>query len=327
VKAMILAAGLGTRMTPISARRAKASLPVLDEPLLLRMVRSLAPQGVTQVIVNEHAFAGQVREALEDAPIPVEHLFEPTLRGSGGGILGARRFLEGDEPFLVLNADMVIDLDLAALREAHDRADAVATLALRDEKRKHEFSTIGYGQRYSEVNLVRRITNMIDLGDETGCGLFAGVHVLESRIFDHMPDRLHFESMPELYTPLLRRGERIAAWLQPCDAVWWPIGTPRELLDANLRALEQAVAASGQSVLRDPSARIEGEVAGPAWVGARASVSRGARLGPGSVIGAGAFVPGGAQVRDSLFLPGARPSRGAQFNRVIAHDEEIWRDD
>jgi mannose-1-phosphate guanylyltransferase len=327
VKAMILAAGLGTRMAPISERRAKAALPVLDEPLLLRMARSLAPQGVTQIIVNEHAFADQPRAVLENAPIPVEHVFEPTLRGSGGGILGARRFLEGDEPFLVLNADMVIELDLAALREAHARTDTLATLVLRDEKRKHEFPTIGYGQGYSRVNLVRRITNRIDLGDETGCGLFAGVHLLESRIFDHMPDRLHFDSMLDLYTPLLRKGEQIAAWLQPDDAVWWPVGTPRELLDANLRALARAVAAGGQPVLRDPSARVEGQVSGPAWVGAHASVPQGARLGPGSVIGAGATVPDGARVQDSLFLPGSRPSQDTEFNRAIAHDEEVWRDD
>jgi NDP-sugar pyrophosphorylase family protein len=324
---MILAAGLGTRMAPISERRAKVVLPLLDEPLVLRMVRSLAAEGVTQVIVNEHAFADQVRAALENPPIPVDHVFEPTLRGSGGGILGARRFLESDEPFLVLNADMVIDLDLAALREAHARAGTLATMVLRDEQRKHEFPTIGYGQGTSRVNLVRRITNRIDLGDETGCGLFAGVHVLESRIFDHMPDRLYFDSMPDLYTPLLRQGEHVVAWLQPDDAVWWPVGTPRELLDANLLALEQASAEGERAVLEDPSARVEGQVSGPAWIGARARVPRGAKIGPGSVIGADALVPEGAHVRDSLFLPGARPGQGTEFNRAIAHDEEVWRDD
>jgi NDP-sugar pyrophosphorylase family protein len=203
----------------------------------------------------------------------------------------------------------------------------VATLALRDEKRKHDFTTIGYGQGYSRVNLVRRITNRIDLGDETGSGLFAGVHVLESRIFDHMPDRLFFDSIVDVYPPLLRGGEEIAAWLQDEDAVWWPVGTPRELLDTNRRALERASAEHGRTVLADPTARVDGEVSGPAWIGARARVPRGAQIGPGSVIGADSRVPEESRVRDSLFLPGASPPRDIEFNRVIAHDEELWRDD
>ena len=186
MKAMILAAGLGTRMAPLSARRAKAALPVLDEPLVLRLVRTLADQGVERVIVNAHVFPEQIREALAKAPIPIQISFEAELRGSAGGILQARAFLDGSEPFFVLNADMWVDLDLRALLEAHARLGAIATLMLRDETRKHEFGTIGYAG-YADGARVSRITNLVDRGAEAGSGLFAGVQVVEPEIFSHMP--------------------------------------------------------------------------------------------------------------------------------------------
>ena len=321
MKAMILAAGLGSRMAPISARRAKATLPVLDEPLVLRQVRTLAAQGVEHVIVNAHAFPEQIREALAKAPIPIQISFEAELRGSAGGILQARAFLDGSEPFFVLNADMWVDLDLRALLEAHARLGAIATLVLRDETREHEFGTIGY----AEGARVSRITDLVDRGAETGSGLFAGVQVVEPEIFSHMPERDFVNLMSDVYAPLLERGEALAAWLQPAESPWWPVGTPRELVDANLRALDRQLEAAEGAVAAE-DARIEGELRGPVWVGSGARVTPGAVAGPRAVIGAGAVLPRGSHATESLLLPGARPEPGARLQRAIAYDNEVWRD-
>ena len=306
MKAMILAAGVGSRMQPLSEHWPKPALPVLDRSLLARMVESLAGQGVDEVVVNAHPHSERLRESLVDAPVPILYSEEPRLLGSGGGILAARRWLEGDGSFLVLNGDMLIDLDVAALLAAHRRSGAVATIALRDDPRKPDFGTIGYGKD----PVVTRITERVDLGGEQGCGLFTGVHVMEAQIFERMPASGEFGIVDDVYIPLLRAGGPLGAWLQPSEARWTPVGTPRELLDANLRALGDET----------------GDPAG-VWIGKGAEVADGARVGPRAVIGAGAAVPDGAVVRDALLLPGARLQPGARLERAIGYDTRVWRDD
>ena len=321
MKAMILAAGLGTRMAPLSERRAKTVLPVLDQPLVLRMLRALAEQGIDRAIVNAHAHAEQLREVLAEAPIPVELSLEEELLGSGGGIRKARRFLDGSEPFLVLNGDMCVDLDVSGLLAAHRRSGARATLVLRDEARKHEFGTIGY----AEGARVSRITDLAERGAEIGSGLFAGVQVIEPELFAEMPAQGPFGSMADLYVPMLRKGGALFAWLQPPDAIWWPVGTPRELLDANLRALD-AMARGGDGRVTAEDARVDGDIEGPVWLGAGAHIAGGASVGPRAIIGAGAKLGPGASARDSLLLPGATPPAGLALESAIAHDGEVWVD-
>ena len=111
MKAMLLAAGLGTRMRPLTDAIPKPTLPALDRPMIRRLIDQLADHGIESAVVNSHAHPELLAEALRGAAIPVEHVFEAELRGSGGGIAGARALLE-DATFLVLNADMVLDLRL-----------------------------------------------------------------------------------------------------------------------------------------------------------------------------------------------------------------------
>ena len=325
MRAMLLAAGLGTRMAPISEHLAKAALPVLGTSLLERALGALAEQGVERAVVNAHRFPEQVRAALARAPIPVQISYEPELRGSGGGILAARRWLEGPDPILVLNADMCIELDVGALLEAHAGRGALATLVLRDETRKHEFGTIGY----AEAHRVSRITNLVDRGAECGSGLFAGVHVIESELFALMPKRAAFDILRDVYVPLLASGEPIGAWLQPPNHQWWPVGTPRELLDANLAALRQraadaSVPSDGLFVSSDAS--ISGDVRGPAWIAPGARVAAGALAGPQVVIGPGATLGAGATARETLLLANAEPATGVTLERAIGYEREVWRD-
>jgi mannose-1-phosphate guanylyltransferase len=172
---------------------------------------------------------------------------------------------------------------------------------------------------------VCRFTDRIDLGGETAGGLFIGVQVMSPSIFARMPTRAGFEIIPDVYLPALRAGIRIGTWLQPTRQPWWPVGTPSELLDANLAALRQEVGAD--AVHQSPDARVEGKVTGPVWIGAGAVVEAGARVGPGAVISARSRVARGAELLESLVLPGAEVAAGAVLERAIAFDKEVWRDD
>ena len=319
MRAMILCAGLGKRMQPLTRCWAKPALPILDEPLVLRLVRALADQGVDTIIVNSHARTDSLLAALAEAPIPVEVSHESELLGSGGGIRRARRFLEGSEPFVVLNGDMRLDLDLGDLLAEHSRGGGLATLALRDDPRKHRLGSIGY----DEAGAVRRITRLLDLGGKAGDGLFLGVQVMDPRIFQRMPDRDVFEILPDVHLPALRDGEQIHAWCQPLRCEWSPVGDPGELLAANLTAL-RAVAEHPEGVIVGQGAKADGHLQGPAWIGAGAEIASGAHVGPWAVISAGARVAHGTRVEHALLFPGARPPAGAHLYRAIGFAEGIW---
>ena len=210
---------------------------------------------------------------------------------------------------------MTLKLAVAAARSvAAVAGGALVTLALREDVRKREFGSIGYDRD----GHVCRITERIDLGGEKASGLFIGVQVMSGRIFSRMPTRGAFEIIPDVFVPALRDGQKIATWLQAPGAAWAPAGTPGELLDANLAAL------SGLHV--DPEARVEGAVVQPAWIGARARVAAGARVGPHTVVSAGAEVGAGAALERTLALPGARVAAGASLIRAIAYGNEVWRD-
>jgi mannose-1-phosphate guanylyltransferase len=319
VKAMILAAGLGTRMAPLARDVAKPALPVLDVPVIARLARTLATQGVRRLVINTHAHPDSLRRALAGEALPIDWVHETELRGSGGGVRGARTLLE-DGPFLVLNGDMCLDLDVAALAARHRERGALLTLLLRDDPRQREFGSIGYDANGD----VRRITERVDLGGEKSSGLFAGVQLMEPAILSHMPALERFEIIPELWLPLLREGGRIASVLQERGARWWPVGSPRELLDANLAALaSEAADAPSQE---DRRAAVSGEVVAPCWLGAGATVAAGACVGPRAIVSAGAHVGAGARLVDALALPGARVAPGADLRRAVAWGDEVWRD-
>ena len=318
---MILAAGLGTRMAPLARTLAKPALPVLDVPVALRLARALSEQGISRLVVNTHAHPESVKQALADAPVPIDWIEEPVLRGSGGGVRGARDALDGDEPFLVLNGDMCLDLDVAKLVARHRARRALVTLALRDDPRKREFGSIGYDANGD----VRRITERIDLEGEKGSGLFIGVQVMEPTIFAHMPMNERFEIVPEVWVPALRAGHRLASFMQPPGARWWPVGSPRELLDANLDALDASAGTDGVHV--DPRSRVAGSVVGPAWIGAGAEIGADARIGPRAVVSRFARIGAGACIEHALALPDSRVAAGARLSRAVAFADEVWRDE
>jgi mannose-1-phosphate guanylyltransferase len=293
---------------------------VLDVAVVMRLVRALAASGVERAIVNTHAHPESLHQALEESPIPVDWLREPAPRGSGGGILGARHLLGERDPFLVVNGDMCLGLDFAALVSRHRSSGTLATLALRSDDRKREFGSIGYDRD----GHVCRITDRIDVGSEKASGLFIGVQVMSPVIFARMPSRTSFEIIPDVYVPALRDGTPIGTWLQAEGEPWWPVGTPRELLDANLAALAHEVGDEKQHV--DATASVAGKLEAPVWIGAGARVERGAKVGPHAVVSAGATVGARAKLTRAVALPGAVVAAGESLERAVAYDSEVWRD-
>lgn len=288
MRAMILAAGLGTRLRPLSSLRPKPALPVRGIPLIACPLALLARYGVTEVVINLHHHPGILEEAAERFAPPglsVRFSHEPQLLETGGGIRKAAAFLRESDPCLILAGDMLLDVDLEALIRQHRARKDAWTLLLRDDPRGLRFGTIGI----DESGRIRRIARRFDLGGEQRAGLYAHVTIVAARAFDTTPDREVFGHLDAWLAPLLQAGadDVRGIVLDPAQCAWEPVGTPAEYLAANL--------APPPLSFLDLDAR---------------AVREGVRLAPGLVIGAGAEIGAGAQLEEMVVWDGERVPAG-----------------
>lgn len=312
--AMVLAAGLGTRLRPLTERIAKPALPLLGTTLLEGNLALVARAGVREVVVNAHhlphTVAGVARAAGERLGLRVHLSIEaPEVLGTGGALVAARPLLDRGEPFLLVNGDVLCDLDPARAIAAHRASGAATTMVLRPMPDGAPFGAV-------ETDADGRVVRIAGHGGaEPGVAswLFTGVHVLSSAIFDVLPREGESCVNRQGHAQLIARGARVQAHIE-AGGRWSDVGTPERYVEANLDLLEGRYALPSPlggakerepRVIVDPTAIVEpgAELVGPCFVGAGARVRSTARIGPRAVVLAGADCAG--SVRDGVVGPGA----------------------
>jgi mannose-1-phosphate guanylyltransferase len=298
---MIVAAGLGTRLRPLSDWLPKPALPIRGVPVIAHTLAWLARHGVTEVIINVHHLADCLEQtARRHCPAGLSLRFsrEPELLDTGGGIRKVAGFLRESDPCLVVGGDMLCDTDLTALVRQHREGRDAFTAVLRgDDPRASTFGTIGIDADAR----IRRIGDRFDLGAETAAGVYTWVNTIAARAFDTLPDRDVFSHLDDWLAPLLRIGAhdiraRVAA---PEKCVWEPVGTVEEYLAVNLdppRLSYWDFAARSQAA----GVRVLGNVV----LGAGASIAPDASL-QRAVVWEGESVPDGLRAHDGVFAHGA----------------------
>jgi NDP-sugar pyrophosphorylase family protein len=287
---MVLAAGLGLRMRPLTLLLAKPALPVLNRPLLHWTLERLARHGVTDVVVNLHHLPETVRATVGDGSafgLRVTWSFEERILGRSGGPRRVRDFF-GREPFLLVNGDVVFDFDLSRLVARHRAAGARATLALLpnpDPRTYGPVVTDRRGRIQSMAGQPRPARGTVSL--------FSGVHVLDPTLLDRLPEG-ESDILGDLYVPLIAEGEELCG--VRVGGAWYDFGAPALYLSAQLRLQARG---DGGSLIH-PEARVE----------------RGARL-VRAIVGAGARVAAGAMVRRSVLWGGALVEKGARVEGSI----------
>jgi NDP-sugar pyrophosphorylase family protein len=311
VKAMVLAAGLGTRMRPLTLLRAKPALAVMNRPLLHWTLDLLARNGVTDVMINLHHLPWTVMEAVGDGRVfglRVSYSREPRILGTGGGPRKVRSFF-GDEPFILVNGDMVFDFDLRGLVRRHETAGARATLALRPNPDP---------RRYSAIRTAKggRVTSLAGLPRPTRgtASLFTGVHVLDPALLQRLPAGPS-DTVRDLYAPLVAEGETVLG--VRVRGKWFDIGSPSLYLASHRALLAAGFGGARRGRLLHPDAEVHREarvarsVVGPGCV-----IEAGARVA-GSVLWDGVRVGPRAQVRDSILATGTRVREGEKMVGVV----------
>ena len=225
MKAMVLAAGLGIRLRPLTESVPKPLLPLGPYPLLVWNLLLLRRHGVEHVMINLHYLGEQIRQTLGDGSQWHMHLsysYEPVLLGTGGGIKRVEEFFEG-RPFLVLNGDTIADLDVSRLVARHRKQEALATMALRDDPEVEHWGVIETG---ADDRVLRIQGKGRPAKEEDGPAfrrMFAGVHVLDPVMLRHVPQGA-FSSIIDAYVWWLERGAMVAGYV--FSGYWSDVGTP-----------------------------------------------------------------------------------------------------
>lgn len=220
---MILAAGLGTRLRPLTDRLPKPLLPIAGRPMIDYTLAWVAAGGVRQVMINLHHKGDLIRRAVGDGTrfgLEVSYSDEPVILGTGGGLKQVERYFS-DEPFLMVNADVLTAIDLNAVIRAHLARQPLATLVVRRDPNVAAYGAIG-------IDTEGRIRRFLGRGPQayppTEDVMFTGIHVLDPRIFADLPAAGTFSPITDAYIAIVERGQPLMGYLT--DAPWVDIGTP-----------------------------------------------------------------------------------------------------
>jgi NDP-sugar pyrophosphorylase family protein len=306
MKAMLLAAGVGERMLPITRVVPKPLIPVLGRPLAPQILARLASEGIDEAVINLHHLPRPLRDAFGDgAALGLRalrySLEEEKLLGTGGGLAHAADLLRGDGPILVRNSDFLSDIPLAQVVASHRRSKCLATLVLTPHR--------GHYTRVS-VDARSRITSF-GAGGEGGY-LFTGYHVIDESVLELIPRGVASDIVRDVYFGLAAEG-RLNAYVH--EGLWWEFGNPHEYLDGSLGVIELTPEKRQRLGDFDPVRRVGGAIAA-IGAGADATAPK-IELGGTVAIGMGVMLAEGTSVEDTVVMPEAWIGPGAVLRRCI----------
>lgn len=232
MKAIIFAAGLGTRLRPLTDNAPKALVEINGKTLLEIQIEKLIDFGIDQIIVNVHHFADQVKAFIEKKKFRVQIEISDEsgqLLDTGGGLKKAKWFLKDSNPFLVHNVDVLSDIDLNKMLSFHNENQALATLAVRKRKSSRYFlfnnENLLSGWQNVKTNekvITREAENLHSFA-------FSGIHLIDPKIFSHFPSKEVF-SIVEIYLNLSKHS-KIEAFRHD-ESKWFDVGTSEKLKEA-----------------------------------------------------------------------------------------------
>lgn len=250
MKAMILAAGFGTRLFPLTIDRTKPAIPFLGKPLVGYVAEYLAKFGFKDVVVNLHHQPESVIEALGDGSrfgVHIDYTHEvPNILGTAGALDRAREFL-GSEPFLIINGKIITDIDISEAVETHRRSGAIATMVLKPNIKREKFTIVNTfrdenGEWVTGLGESARPLTEEEIRDTTGelftPLMFTGIHIVEPEVFDYIPRGVYSDIFPVFYSPAWTKGEKVAAHIT--DANWFELSTIPRYLDISLAMMDGA---------------------------------------------------------------------------------------
>lgn len=318
-----MAAGLGTRLRPITWEIPKPVVPVCNRPIAAHLVQLLSSHGFDEVIANLHWFPETVKACIGDGSrygAELSYTYEEELLGTAGGVRGVSDFLTGgdDDVFVVLAGDALTDVDLADLVAAHRANGGLATLAVKQVADVSQYGVIVTDGEGRIQGFQEKPDPAEALSDLVNCMVYA----FSSEIFDYFPDGDPLDFATDVFPALLSHD--VPFHVHRIDRYWNDIGTLPEYVNGNLDALGGRVVVDPVGELIEGEQTLSGgaEVIGPVLIGPDVEIGPDANLVGPLVLGAGSRIGAGARLREGVLLPGAEIAAKGVFAHGIAGGAE-----
>ena len=313
---MVLAAGLGTRLRPLTYEIAKPMVPVLDRPVMGHIVDLLDRHGFDEAIANLHYFPDSIKRYFGER---LTYRVEKELLGTAGGVRACADFF-GSDAFVVISGDALTDIDLGAFVARHREAGGIATLAVKKVSNTREYGVVLHDRDGRITGFQEKPSPEEALSDLGNCGIY----IFEPEIFDYFPERPFVDWAKDVFPTLLEND--VPFHMHEVREYWNDVGSLGELRQGTFDALrgELRLQVEGEEVA--PGVVVAGERAlpesveaeGPVWIGRDVQVGEGARLMGPVVLGDGARIGERAQLRESIVFPGTIVAPGAIMIGAIA---------
>ncbi|MCF8025203.1 MAG: phosphotransferase [Desulfobacteraceae bacterium] len=223
IKALVLAAGPGTRLLPHTRQVPKPLFPVAGRPVIDIIIRGLIKQGISAIAVNTHHLHRELENFINSRryPVPVVTRYEPQMLGTAGAIGNFADFLGDRTPFIVINSDILTDIDIKSAVALHIRNSSAATLILHDCP---EFNKVCVDKN----GLIRNFSGNPEMGEQ--CLAFTGIQVVDPVIYDYIPKGANVSSI-DIYRAMIKHGLAVRAHVS-FGHYWYDLGTPERYFKA-----------------------------------------------------------------------------------------------
>jgi mannose-1-phosphate guanylyltransferase len=298
LKAMILAAGFGTRLSPLTQTVPKPMVPVLNRPLLEHTVELLRSFNIVDIAVNVHHLPDKVTAPFGDGSqfgVNLHFFREEKILGTAGGIKAAQKFLESG-PFLVINSDIIVDIDLNRVLEFHRQKQSCLTLVVREDTSPEKYDPIEIQEDGRIVHFIG--ASFADAAENTRRVMFTGIQIMEPEIFSRIPAGQFSGTTTDVFPKMIAEGLPVFGYLH--DNYWIDMGNREQYLQVHEDAL------NGKTRLRTgPSKKTEGPgIVAPVIIGDDCLIEIGAKVGPYAVLGNGCRVKKNAVIENSVLWDG-----------------------
>jgi mannose-1-phosphate guanylyltransferase/mannose-1-phosphate guanylyltransferase/phosphomannomutase len=308
MKAMVLAAGLGTRLRPLTFEIPKPMVPVLDRPVMAHIVNLCQRQGFDELVANLHYFPDTIRDYFGDQ---IEYRYEEELLGTAGGVRNVRDFF-GDDPIVIISGDALSDIDLTALVERHHSAGGIGTLTVKRVDDTREYGVVIHDADGRIQGFQEKPHPDEALSDLGNCGIYC----FSPEIFDYFPETDFVDWANDVFPALLEND--VPFYIHEIKEYWNDVGSLDELRSGTFDALQGHLhidvpgeeVADGVRAGEGSSVPGDCEAQGPVWIGKDCTIGSGVKLMGPVVIGDGCTLGDGAALRDSIVFPGTNVAPG-----------------
>lgn len=320
MKAMILAAGVGSRLDPLTRAVPKPMVPVVNRPVIEHIVLDLKKHGFTEIMVNLHYLGDVIQEGLGDGArlgVHISYAQEDKLWGDAGSVKRSQAFF-GGETFLVVGGDDISDIDLSGLMAFHREKHAASTIATTVVDDPSQFGIVVT----DEDGRITRFLEKPKGGDVFSNTANTGVYVFEPDVFDLIPPDTFWGFGNNVFPSLLAAGHPLYGFAT--TAYWKDVGNLHVYRQTNFDALagrvhldiplrEESGVWWGENIQMDPTA----EIGSPVAIGSGVTVGAGAKLLENTVIGDGCVIEAGVTLKDTILWAGVRVSQGTHLERCV----------